>query len=78
MPRLKKDFFQIRVTFILEQGLKLTLENVFFSFLYADSYPVLTMSCTEETLLWRNKECLYCAHILVLNIYICLQEFRLQ
>lgn len=81
MPRLKKVLFQIRVTFILEEGLKLTVDNVvflFFSFLYTDSHLVLTKSCTEEALLWRNKECLHCAEILVLNIYICLQDFRLQ
>lgn len=78
MPRLKKDLFHIWISFIYEQEIKFTVDNVFFSFLYTDSYLVLTISYTEEALLWRNKEYLYCAHILVLNIYICLQEFRLQ
>lgn len=78
MPRLRKDVFQIRVIFILEQGLSLSGQCIFFSFLSADSYLVLTISYNKEALLWKNKECLHCAHILVLNIYICLQEFRLQ
>lgn len=51
MPRLRKDVFQIRVTFILEQGLSLSGQCIFFSFLSADSYLVLTISYTKEALL---------------------------